>query len=144
MKINYISTVLTSVLLLTGCGGGEGEDVQETASTKQSSEMAMEAHNHNNEDDGMSHVSLNLMEGEEVLFYTCPMESHKHIQSDEPGKCSECGMKLVAAVATDTEHKEFYGCPMPEHSHVRSDTPGRCPECRMALKPIRLERKSGM
>ncbi len=142
MKINYISTMLTSIILLTGCGGGEGEDVQETASTNQSSEMVMEAHNHNDENDGMSHASLDLMEGEEVLYYTCPMESHKHIQSHEQGKCPECGMELVAAIATDSEHKAFYGCPMPEHSHVRSDTPGRCPECKMELKPIRLESNS--
>ena len=28
-------------------------------------------------------------------LYTCPMESHKHIVSDKPGKCPECEMTLV-------------------------------------------------
>jgi hypothetical protein len=28
-------------------------------------------------------------------LYTCPMASHAHIVSDEPGKCSACEMDLV-------------------------------------------------
>ncbi|MCB2141342.1 efflux RND transporter periplasmic adaptor subunit [bacterium] len=28
-------------------------------------------------------------------LYVCPMESHKHIVSDEPGRCPECNMQMV-------------------------------------------------
>ena len=28
---------------------------------------------------------------EKTYYYTCPMDDHKHIHSDKPGDCSECG-----------------------------------------------------
>lgn len=27
--------------------------------------------------------------------YTCPMKEHSDVQSDKPGNCPKCGMKLV-------------------------------------------------
>jgi hypothetical protein len=78
---------------------------------------------------------------EKLIYYTCPMESHKHIHSAEPGKCPECNMELVKAVTTSEQKMEFYGCPMEAHSHIRSDKPGKCDECSMTLKPMRLEKK---
>ena len=33
-------------------------------------------------------------------YYTCPMEEHKNIASDKEGKCSECGMVMVAMEET--------------------------------------------
>lgn len=75
---------------------------------------------------------------EQVIYFTCPMEEHKHIHSAEPGKCPECGMNLAAGVVTSEDKMEFYGCPMLQHSHVRSDTAGTCAECGMTLKPMRL------
>ena len=75
---------------------------------------------------------------EKLIYYTCPMESHKHIHSSEAGTCEECGMKLVKAVITTEDKKEFYGCPMEAHSHVRQDSPGSCESCGMTLKPMRL------
>ena len=81
---------------------------------------------------------------EKIIYYTCPMESHKHVHSSEPGKCPECGMALVAGVITSEENMEFYGCPMEAHSHVRSDKPGDCPECGMTLKPMRLDKNKSM
>ncbi len=94
----------------------------------------------------MDHSSMTMAEvdkgqvnpDERVIYYTCPMKSHKHVHSAEPGKCEECGMALVAGVVTSEEHKEFYGCPMEVHSHVRSDKPGVCEDCGMKLKPMRL------
>ena len=84
------------------------------------------------------------MTDEKVIYYTCPMEGHKAMHSDKPGKCTECGMALVPAVVTTKEMAEFYGCPMEAHSHVRSDKPGECAKCGMKLKPMRLDKKSGM
>lgn len=76
---------------------------------------------------------------ERVIYYTCPMESHKHIHSGEPGTCSECNMTLVPGVITTEDKLEYWGCPMEIHSHVREDAAGRCDECKMELKPMRLK-----
>ncbi|MCB2156261.1 efflux RND transporter periplasmic adaptor subunit [bacterium] len=37
----------------------------------------------------------------ETVLYVCPMESHKHIVSDEPGRCPDCNMKLVPTSEVD-------------------------------------------
>jgi hypothetical protein len=88
-------------------------------------------------------------------LYTCPMASHAHIVSDQPGKCPECEMKLVetSTVAHGKksealwlkEHspadptkkpagaKEVYACPM--HPEVKQTEPGNCPVCKMKLVP---------
>jgi hypothetical protein len=73
-----------------------------------------------------------------TYYYSCPMEEHKHIGSDKPGDCSECGMKLVAAIEVDADSTGYYGCPMYQHSHIRHDKAGKCEECSMALKPMKL------
>ncbi len=81
---------------------------------------------------------------EKVIYYTCPMEEHKHIHNAEPGNCSECDMDLVAGVITSEEKMEFYGCPMLIHSHVRQQQAGTCEECGMTLKPMRLVKDKTM
>ena len=75
-----------------------------------------------------------------VVYYTCPMEAHKYVHSDEADKCPECGMELVAVVAGDENITDFYGCPMIEHSHVRNNEPGTCAECGMALVPLKFSK----
>lgn len=75
---------------------------------------------------------------ETLIYYTCPMDSHKHVHSSEPGTCSECPMALVKAVTTSVEKMDFYGCPMEAHSHIRGEEAGTCSECSMKLKPMRL------
>jgi FtsP/CotA-like multicopper oxidase with cupredoxin domain len=70
----------------------------------------------------------------EVVF-TCPM--HPAVVSQEPGRCPECGMKLVATAAPATT----YACPM--HPDVVSEEPGRCPDCGMKLLPVALVGETG-
>ena len=76
---------------------------------------------------------------DKTYYYTCPMDQHKHIASNEPGDCSECGMKLVAATETVSDDAEYYGCPMPSHSHIRHEKAGKCEECNMELKAMSLK-----
>jgi FtsP/CotA-like multicopper oxidase with cupredoxin domain len=55
---------------------------------------------------------------------------HPHVVSDEPGRCPECGMKLLPTSAGG------YVCPM--HPEVVSDKAGHCPKCGMKLLPAAL------
>jgi hypothetical protein len=57
--------------------------------------------------------------------YSCPM--HPDVTSDNPGKCSKCGMNLKKI---ETASKS-YSCPM--HPDVTSDNPGKCSKCGMDL-----------
>jgi Cu(I)/Ag(I) efflux system membrane fusion protein/cobalt-zinc-cadmium efflux system membrane fusion protein len=77
--------------------------------------------------------------GEQV--YTCPMDSHSHIVQVGPGKCPECGMKLVPA--DETSGRTVYECPMPEDSVVSAE-PGRCPKCGMKLVEREIMNKEEM
>ncbi len=65
----------------------------------------------------------------ETLVYTCPM--HPDVVSQEPGRCPECGMKLLPAA-----EPSGYACPM--HPEVTSEQPDRCPKCGMKLVPAGL------
>jgi FtsP/CotA-like multicopper oxidase with cupredoxin domain len=60
------------------------------------------------------------------VTYACPM--HPDITSEEPGRCTKCGMKLLA---TQAPRLASYACPM--HPEVVSDQPGHCPKCGMKL-----------
>jgi FtsP/CotA-like multicopper oxidase with cupredoxin domain len=57
---------------------------------------------------------------------------HPEVVSEEPGRCPQCGMKLLAASAGSTT----YVCPM--HPEVVSHEQGRCPDCGMKLVPAAL------
>jgi FtsP/CotA-like multicopper oxidase with cupredoxin domain len=54
---------------------------------------------------------------------------HPDVVQDEPGRCPQCGMKLLAAATT-------YACPM--HPEVTSEEPSHCPRCGMKLLPAAL------
>lgn len=62
------------------------------------------------------------------IKYVCPM--HPDVTSDTAGKCSKCGMALVAKKVTTVVKKSYY-CPM--HPGVVSDKPGACSKCGMDL-----------
>ncbi len=79
-----------------------------------------------------------LADDETLIYFTCPMDSHKDVHHVDPGECEKCGMKLVAGVVTSKEKLDYYGCPMLIHSHVRQDTPGTCDDCGMKLMPMRM------
>jgi len=72
--------------------------------------------------------------GQGQVLYACPM--HPEVTSQEPGRCPECGMKLLATAAATA-----YACPM--HPEVTSDQPGRCPRCGMKLLVTALGQPAG-
>jgi FtsP/CotA-like multicopper oxidase with cupredoxin domain len=74
-------------------------------------------------------AEMDLGTPEGPVVYACPM--HPEVVSDEPGRCPQCGMKLLPAAAPGG-----FTCPM--HSEVVSDEPGRCPKCGMKLLPAGL------
>lgn len=57
------------------------------------------------------------------------------VESDKPGDCPKCGMRLERNPAyKPTGGKKIWTCPM--HPEVQQDHPGECPKCGMALEPM--------
>jgi hypothetical protein len=65
-------------------------------------------------------------ETSEKIMYKCPM--HADVNSNKPGNCSECGMKLVK---NDNSSAKKYTCSM--HPEFTSNNEGECPKCGMVL-----------
>ncbi len=64
--------------------------------------------------------------------YFCPM--CPGVESDKPGNCPKCGMRLERNPAYQETAKTIYTCPM--HPEVQQDNPGQCPKCGMNLEPM--------
>lgn len=122
MKHILISLVIAALVI--GCGSDKA-----TPAAKPAEKLAQ-------------HEPTSQADDEKLIYYTCPMESHKHINSAEAGSCPECKMTLVPGVITASEKAEYYGCPMKIHSHIRHEAPGNCEECKMDLKPMRLDKSA--
>lgn len=67
-----------------------------------------------------------------TLIYACPM--HPDVASEQPGRCPDCGMKLLVTEAPGAP--TGYACPM--HPSIVDQEPSRCPECGMKLVPAAL------
>lgn len=123
--MRYLLIALMSVAFLVACGN----------------KVDHQAMNHAEHDMGkMEMAKAEKVDTEKRIYYTCPMDEHKHVHSREAGKCPECSMDLVEGVLTTEDQMEYWGCPMLTHSHVRETESGRCDECKMMLKPMRLKK----
>ncbi|MCF7809244.1 MAG: hypothetical protein K9N38_12055 [Candidatus Marinimicrobia bacterium] len=121
--LRYLAPLTISAFVIMGCAQKDEHAGHDHASMEMSKETKMTD-----------------QATEKVIYYTCPMDAHKHIHAREPGNCSECGMTMVAGVVTTEDQMEYWGCPMEAHAHVRLDSAGTCEECGMQLKPMRLKK----
>jgi Cu+-exporting ATPase len=65
--------------------------------------------------------------------YYCPM--CEGVESDEPGDCPKCGMRLERNPAyRATDEPRIWTCPM--HPEIQEPEPGACPKCGMDLEPV--------
>lgn len=66
-----------------------------------------------------------------TTLYTCGM--HPDVESDEPGKCPECGMELIQSQKEQMKAAvtKTYSCPA--HLDVTSKGPGKCSKCGKSL-----------
>lgn len=84
-----------------------------------------EHHDHEHHDHGSS------SDVHPTKAWYCPM--CPGVESDTPGDCPKCGMKLERNPSAPAATKTIYTCPM--HPEIERDEPGDCPICGMPLEP---------
>ncbi|MGJ8649831.1 MAG: copper-transporting P-type ATPase [Opitutaceae bacterium] len=62
--------------------------------------------------------------------YFCPM--CEGVESNQPGDCPKCGMRLERNPAYQETTSKVWTCPM--HPEIQEDQPGQCPKCGMDLE----------
>lgn len=79
-----------------------------------------------------SHNSSSMKSGNNrtSASYVCPM--HPEIQSEVPGTCPKCGMKLERTAMNKESQKATYYCKV--HTDYESQKKGKCPTCGKKLK----------
>ncbi len=82
-------------------------------------------HDHSHSPEGSAKPSTNAK-------YYCPM--CEGVESDKPGDCPKCGMRLERNPAYKASATKIWTCPM--HPEVQQDHPGDCPKCGMDLEPV--------
>jgi len=115
----------------------DDDEHQRASDENPEAEMKQEKMDH----EMMEHEHSEMAMDEEEHVYTCPMDSHSHIVQVGPGKCPECGMKLV--LADETSGRTVFECPMPGDSVVSAE-PGRCSKCGMKLVEREIMNKEKM
>jgi uncharacterized protein with PIN domain len=66
-----------------------------------------------------------------TVLYKCPM--HPTVTSDKMGKCTECGMDLIASGKEQMKKEVTKGYNCPVHLDVVSEKPGKCSKCGKSL-----------
>lgn len=103
--------VVTSVMLIQGCGGGNQTQEAEETAKEAAGDVTKEAKEAVDESEA---AMESLTEDLVLMGYVCPM--HPAEVSLEPGRCSQCGMDLNKAGV-------YYTC---EHCGGKMMTPGKC------------------
>ncbi|MDL5054134.1 HAD-IC family P-type ATPase [Oscillatoria laete-virens NRMC-F 0139] len=79
-----------------------------------------------------SNTPHSKIEWKPTKAYFCPM--CPGVESDKPGDCIKCGMRLEHNPAAVSATGAVYTCPM--HPKVQQTGPGACPICGMALEAV--------
>lgn len=56
------------------------------------------------------------------------------VESENPGDCPKCGMRLERNPAYKSGERKLWTCPM--HPEIQEPEPGACPKCGMNLEPM--------